>query len=209
VSGSTLSCEYLIESGVAARALPGEGISGDLHVIVPYRRGVLVAVIDGLGHGPEAARAAAAAAAVLNLYKGGALPPLLDLCHANLRSTRGAAMNLAAFDAPKGEMSWMGVGNVEGVLLRANPDAKPAREALFQRPGVVGQQFPSVNASVLPLFPGDTLVFATDGIRGSFVERLCLGETPQRMADGILEQSGKSWDDALVLVACYLGERHG
>jgi len=55
----------MVEWAVGARALEGEPVSGDLHVVTPFPGGVLVAVMDGLGHGTEAAAAAEAAAEIL------------------------------------------------------------------------------------------------------------------------------------------------
>jgi phosphoserine phosphatase RsbX len=54
---------------------------------------------------------------------------------------------------------------------------------------------------------GDTLVFATDGISGDFLADVSAREEPQRLADQILARHGKGTDDALVLVARYLGPR--
>jgi hypothetical protein len=49
------------------------------------------------------------------------------------------------------------------------------------------------------------LVLATDGIRSDYAEGLAVGESPQKAADRILAQYHKPTDDALVLVARYLG----
>ena len=195
----------LIEWHAAFRAVSGETISGDLPVVVPFAGGVLVGVIDGLGHGESAAAAAEIAAGELRRYRGGSLASLLSSCHSRLCGSRGAVMNIGCLTARPQRLSWLGVGNVEGVLLRADRAARPAREYLHQRPGIVGQQLPSVEESVLALLPGDTLVFATDGIKSNFLNDLILRGSPRRMADDILLRSGKQYDDALVLVARYLG----
>ena len=55
----------LIEWGVAARNLPGEVVSGDLYIVQESDMGVLVGVVDALGHGSDAAAAAALAVASL------------------------------------------------------------------------------------------------------------------------------------------------
>ncbi len=102
-------------------------------------------------------------------------------------------------------MTWLGVGNVEGVLLSAGGEAGLARESVLLRGGVVGYRLPPLRPAVLTIRPGDTLILATDGIRGGFVSQLTSGEPPQQMADGILARHGKGTDDALVLVARYLG----
>jgi len=98
------------------------------------------------------------------------------------------------------------VGNVEGRLLRANPHADPPQESLLLRGGVVGGDLPVPYASIVPVWPGDTLVFTTDGVRSNFAEGLTVSEPPQRSADRILGQYGKHTDDALVLVARYVGQ---
>ena len=62
-------------------------------------------------------------------------------------------------------------------------------------------------ASEVSVAPGDTLVFATDGVRHEFTAEISISEPPQRLADQILARFGKGTDDALVLVARYLGHR--
>ena len=54
-----------VEWGVATRCRRGEATSGDLAVVALIPEGTLVAAIDGLGHGGEAARAARKAGAVV------------------------------------------------------------------------------------------------------------------------------------------------
>ena len=84
-----------IEWAVAQRALPGESVSGDRHVVLPHRRGVTLAVIDGIGHGPEAAKAAELAADTLRLMPDNNLLVHLNCCHLALANTRGVVMTLA------------------------------------------------------------------------------------------------------------------
>ena len=114
-------------------------------------------------------------------------------------------MTLASFDSPRSSMTWAGVGNVEALLLRADRSAQPAREAITLRGGVVGYQLPGVRVSTLSVSPGDTLIMVSDGIRSSFVLGIPAHWRPQDMADSILERHGRGTDDALVLVARYLG----
>jgi negative regulator of sigma-B (phosphoserine phosphatase) len=49
------------------------------------------------------------------------------------------------------------------------------------------------------------LVFATDGVRSDFSTYSPLGRDVQDTADAMLARYGKQTDDALVLVARYLG----
>ncbi len=193
----------LVDWGWAGTALAGE--SGDLHVVVPFDGGVLAALIDGLGHGPEAAAAARAAVPVLEESAAEPVEELLRRCHAALRPTRGAAMSLASFDRASGSMTWASVGNVDGVLLRASGSGTRSDEAITMRGGVVGYQLPPLRVNTLLLEPGDTLVMVTDGIRTDFSAGEDIDRPPSDCAQAILQRYGKGTDDAHVLVVRYLG----
>jgi hypothetical protein len=57
----------------------------------------------------------------------------------------------------------------------------------------------------MPIFPGDTLIFATDGITNTFADSLALMESPQKLAERIGSQFCKGNDDALVVAGRYRG----
>jgi len=197
----------LIEWGVASRALPGEALSGDLHFVKQVAAGSIVAVVDGLGHGAEAATAARAAVTALDRHAAESPIPLFERCHRALQGTRGVVMSVATFTHRDRSMTWLGVGNVEGLLLYGDGAARSGspRASLVTRGGIVGSELPRLHPVVLPIAPGDTLIFATDGIREGFAEGLAPEAAPQQLADQILARHGKGTDDALVLVARYLG----
>jgi len=195
----------LIDWGVATLALAGEAESGDLHLVKPVGRGVLVAAVDGLGHGVEAAAAARTAVTTLDRHADEFLIPVVRKCHEALIGTRGVVMSLAYLDGAKRTLTWLGIGNVEGVLMHPDARARRARGSLVTRGGIVGSELPSLRADVQAVAPGDLLIFATDGIRGGFAEGLPRDATPQQLADHILARHGKGTDDALVLVARYAG----
>ena len=197
----------LIETGVAAAMPEGQVRSGDRHVVKSSAGGLLAAVVDGLGHGDGAAEAAEAAAAVLASHAGEPPAALIRRCHEALRSTRGAVMSLAWFDRRQGTMTWLGVGNVEGALLRGDPGASRREEFLLLAGGVVGGRLPPLRASAIPVARGDTLILATDGIKAGFIQDMTADDPPQRIADGIVARHRKGTDDALVLVARYAGGR--
>src|SRR5919109_2051599 len=86
--------------GVATRALVGQAVSGDRHLVAPFPNGVLVAVIDGLGHGEAAAAAADIAVARLASPAHDSPLSLVRRCHKGLKATRGVVMSLAAINVP-------------------------------------------------------------------------------------------------------------
>src|SRR5438128_10209802 len=156
--------KLIVEWGVALQTLAGEVESGDKHVVKIFPHGALLAAVDGLGHGEEAAAAANMAVRFLQTSENESVISLLKRCHERLRSTRGVVISLAAFNAVDETMTWVGVGNVEGVLLRADPTVDPRYESLLLRSGVVGSRLPLLHASIVPVMRGDTMIFATDGI---------------------------------------------
>ena len=194
----------MIEWAVSARPIPGEIVSGDLHVVTITDQRVLIAAIDALGHGAEAASAARIAADVLHRH---ADEPILDLvhrCHLALQKTRGAAMTMASINGIDGMLTWLGVGNVEGLLFRIGSNG---RDAVLLRGGVVGYQLPALKVSSVPLAFGDMLVFATDGVRGDFAREKIKGPASQDLANDLLARFARGTDDSLVLVARWLGTR--
>jgi negative regulator of sigma-B (phosphoserine phosphatase) len=192
-----------LDWSVATAVMPGEIESGDRHVVCPLSDGVLVAVIDGLGHGVEAAAAARVAAGVLEEHAGEPVTALIERCHHLLRSTRGVALSLATISSHARLMSWAGVGNVEGLLRRGRP-GRPD-EKLLLRNGVVGSHVPPLQASVVALEHDDLLVFTTDGVAEDVAQTLPVRGTLQVIANGALARGNKGIDDALVLLVRYRG----
>jgi hypothetical protein len=186
--------------GSAGSALASE--SGDLHVVVPFHGGALVALIDGLGHGPHAAAAARTAAPVLEAAPSQSVLILVQRCHEALRRTRGVVMSLASFRTVGSSVTWLGIGNIDGVLIHGNGSRG---EVINVRSGVVGFQLPTLRASTVSVTPGDTLIMVTDGIRHGFMDGLALASSPQELAESILARFSKRTDDAHVVVARYLG----
>lgn len=193
----------ILDWAVAQRTFPGERRSGDTYVVKAHPRGVLIGVIDGLGHGDEASDAAEGAADTLARHAGDPLDHLVKRCDERLRSGRGAAMTLVSVDPANHTMSWLGVGNVDALLQRG--DRGRSRERVVMRSGVVGYRVPRLRASTVPIRGGDLLVLVTDGIRSGFADGSFPGSPPRKIADELLERFGKDTDDALVMVARYAG----
>lgn len=221
-----INTSLLIEWGVASKTLAGERECGDQHLVKTHPRGVLVAVIDGVGHGDKAASVAKAATATLAQHAHESPVLLLERCHHALRGTRGVVMSLASFESSTNSLTWLGVGNVEGILLRAkllemkqgrngstwlSTENLPreARETILLKGGIVGYQLPALRPVTIPVGRGDILIFATDGIRSAFTRALPLAGSPQEIANHILAEHQRGTDDALALVARYQGMPHG
>jgi negative regulator of sigma-B (phosphoserine phosphatase) len=196
-----------IEWGIATRCRPGEAMNGDLAVVSLLPDGALVAGIDGLGHGSEAALAARRAAAAMRESPSEDLEGVVQRCHGALRGTRGAAISLAFVSAAESRMTWLGVGNVEGRLLSGGPATTRPKGSLALGRGVLGHELPAVRPATIMVRPGDVLLMATDGVDASFADSLGLSGSSQTISERILSEHWKPPDDALVVVVRYLGAR--
>ena len=201
----------LMEFGIATRGLGGAAVSGDLHWVRQDADRVLVAVIDGLGHGSEAAAAATAAASALTVLSNSvsrSVSRIVADCHAALLGTRGAVMALAVLDARSEVMSWLAVGNIEGMLMRQAADGTLLRHSLRVHAGIVGYRLPRLHPTTIPLQADDLVALATDGIRDGFEQELRFDLPPQGVASHILANCATEEDDALIFVGRWIGS-HG
>jgi negative regulator of sigma-B (phosphoserine phosphatase) len=187
-----------LDWGVASSPHPGEQQSGDACLVRPVGAAVLVAVVDALGHGDEAAEVSRTAVAALGERAGEPLVDIVRGCHRALRGSRGVTLALASFHA--GGMTWLAVGNVEALLVRRGG----GRRFVVQRPGIVGDRLPPLRAATEDVRAGDVLVLATDGIRPAFATAAGAGgrcEPPETAAGRLHRGFASGSDDALVLVA--------
>jgi phosphoserine phosphatase RsbX len=188
----------------AGAPIAGETSSGDGYLILPRELRTVIAVMDGLGHGPEAHEATSAAIATIAQIPDAPLPTLFESCNTALRRTRGVVMTVASI-AKDGQMEWLGVGNVEAIVVRS---ALPHQhEGVLARGGVVGWRLPSLRMRDSRLDTGDLLVMATDGIRADFASSIDPILAPDVIASAILRESSRGHDDALVVVARYGGDQ--
>ena len=196
-----------LEWGVASRCRHGEATSGDLAIVTWLPDGALVAAVDGLGHGSEAARAAEAAGKVVRESPSRNLVRLVERCHTALADTRGAAISLAFVSLLRSTMTWVGVGNVEGRVISGDPSATRLKGSLALGPGVPGHELPRMRTATLDVRPGDVLLLATDGIGSAFADSLDISGSPQTISERIMSQYRRPTDDALVVSVRYLGPR--
>jgi serine phosphatase RsbU (regulator of sigma subunit) len=193
-----LSARALIDWSASSQPRRGEIESGDQYLVTRIDRCALIAVIDGLGHGAAAAEAARVAVNTIQSHATQPLDEVARLSHDALRATRGAVMTLASIDCDKGTISWLGIGNVAAVILRA---ASSDTESLVLRGGVVGQRLPTVLPVTRPWMQGDTLVITTDGIRWDPYHGNLRADPTEVIVRRLVEQNADGDDDALVVVA--------
>jgi len=107
----TLACPLVF--GVATRPYPLMSVNGDTFVIQQWGESALVGVIDGLGHGQLAYRAAQAARQYVERHFDQSLDEIFRGVARTCRATRGVVMGLARFDWGRATLTFASVGNVE------------------------------------------------------------------------------------------------
>jgi phosphoserine phosphatase RsbX len=183
--------------GAVVRPKYGQSVSGDLFVVESFApSGLQVAVIDGLGGGVEAARAATAAGEVVRANPATEPAMLMQQAHTALHGTRGAVMALLTFNLQARSVSYIGVGNIGAQVYSAFP-IKP-----ISKNGIIGYRLPSLLKLAYNYNFGDTFVLYSDGISSRFNLDSQISATlePQSLAELILQHHGKDSDDATVVV---------
>jgi anti-sigma regulatory factor (Ser/Thr protein kinase) len=197
------------EVGILGRTIAHEEASGDHAVVLRDGAVLLLVVVDGLGHGPHAREAAdRAVAAILDRGSAGGPHPallrspsaLLETCDAALAGSRGAVIAVARVDEEAGQVEHAGVGNVTTRI-----DGLDRSRRLASSAATLGRRGGARAATeTAALDRGDVIVLFTDGLTsraGLAGERELLHEHPVVIAQHLMEQFGRSTDDALVLVA--------
>jgi serine/threonine protein phosphatase PrpC len=188
-----------MQFGVVNRALRGETSCGDAYFIREFENKVLVAVMDGLGHGDDAAAASNTAVEYIkNNYQKG-LTEIIKGCHEELKKTRGAAIGIALIDPDRSVLRYAGVGNIE-VRVKSRTVIRPVSIN-----GILGYNLRKVREEDFPYSPGDLIILHSDGISTKFDLNLYppefLGQHPQTIAERIAAEFGRERDDLTIVVA--------
>jgi len=192
--------------GIAKRALDDAPHCGDQCGY--WRRGgkTTLCVVDGLGHGKQAEKAAKAAMHYVAFLLSGSLPDIFAGCDSAVRRTRGVAMGIAVIDERRQTLSYAGVGNTRALVARQPSDESPAGQTirLSSSYGIVGGGYKTLSPETVQLMPGDLVIMFTDGL----VESIGLAgyddslrADVQRLAEKMLQDWQRATDDAAVLVA--------
>jgi negative regulator of sigma-B (phosphoserine phosphatase) len=195
---SEASAQLGLDVGSAVKPCPGELVSGDVVLSASTQRGRLVALIDGLGHGPGAADVATRAADAFREHAELPLGELFAVVHRTLRGTRGAVASAASFDLTSASFEFAGIGNVAVRVL--SESSANERVTPLVRPGVLGSAFRSVTSQRLSFHEGDALLLYSDGVRSRF-DALALRLLDARAAaEDVLATASRNNDDASCVV---------
>jgi anti-sigma regulatory factor (Ser/Thr protein kinase) len=148
-----------LEIGVVIDTYPGEGVCGDGWVAMSGRKGDTLLLVDGSGHGPHAAYAAATAAQAFADNIDKECVPLVEAIHRALAPTRGAALAVARIDSDARVVRFVGVGNIGAVLANGG---EARRMASYN--GTVGHIAPRIREFTYPFTGRPLVILHSDGL---------------------------------------------
>ena len=148
-----------VRAGVICAEKPGEEVCGDGWAVLQGRGRQIVLVVDGLGHGFDAAKAARAAIEAVQTKSHLNAPDLMDAMHGALRPTRGAAAAIAMLQ-PESELCvFCGIGNIAASIRSAGTS-----RSMVSHNGTLGHQVRKIQEFQYPFPKGSLLVMHSDGM---------------------------------------------
>lgn len=182
--------------GLVHNPVLGEAHAGDEYVVIDRGDYVLIAVADGLGHGPEARDAACKAVREIERHAERTPQALVELCHTALRGTRGAVLAIVRIDRAQRTLTHSGLGNIESRILGVEKVRRPVTLN-----GIVGHSARKFRQETFPFEPGDMLIMHSDGISDRFdLSPASRSRDPQMLANQLVQQYGHAHDDQIMLI---------
>ncbi len=196
--GMRLRASQTLADGVVCTPIAGEYACGDGWMVQHRNERSLLVMVDGLGHGVEAARAADNALRIVREHADSMPAQLIQLSHTALRATRGAAMVVAELRRDTGEIRFAGVGNISGSIISPS-----GTKSMASYNGTVGHTMSKVQEFTYPWAPDCSVVLHSDGIMTRW--RLdaypgLLSRHPALVAGVLHRDFLRGRDDATVLV---------
>ena len=160
----------LWQLGAICVPIKGEEVCGDNWAIATHGKKLTLIVADGLGHGPEAARASDAAVELVDnrIVTDSADVPVavvqspavvLQRAHQALHGTRGAAVAVAHINGESNTLTFAGVGNIAVCVLYHE-----SSRHLVSHNGIVGSNLRKVQEFSEPWQRDALLIAHSDGI---------------------------------------------
>jgi anti-sigma regulatory factor (Ser/Thr protein kinase) len=178
------------------RPIAGETECGDAFCAVQADDTMTAVLCDGLGHGPLAAAASAAALAAVLDHPAGEPAALLERVHRRMSGTRGGAVGIVQVTA--GVAKFAGLGNVAGSILSGG-----SRKSMLSVPGIAGYQARTIRQFNYEVPAGAAIILHSDGLSSRWTVDAVPGvqaRDPLLIAAVLLAEAGIHRDDASVLV---------
>ncbi|RMD94823.1 MAG: stage II sporulation protein E [Calditrichaeota bacterium] len=191
------SSQSSYQMGVISVAMPGQTACGD-GWRTAFTRGVLtILMVDGLGHGPEAARAAKTAMRAFERQENHEITEMLQAIHEECHGTRGAAVAIVRIIPAEARLEFLGVGNISAGLVSAQKFS-----GCLSTPGIVGLGQLKLRKMEYPWDGKSLLVMHTDGLqtRWHHSDVYHMPRNPMIKAALFYRNFARGHDDATVMV---------
>ena len=140
---------------------PGETVCGDSWNVWESDGHMLIVLADGLGHGPDAARASRTAIEIAEDHRSRKPVEIIDLINRGIRHTRGAAVGVAALDRERGVVTFATLGNIYGRICELD---KPSRQMVSMNGTAGGDTRAIIKEFQYPWPAGSVVVVHSDGL---------------------------------------------
>jgi anti-sigma regulatory factor (Ser/Thr protein kinase) len=190
-----------LQIGAIRLPAPHESVCGDAWASAthgPQGTQTTFLVADGLGHGPEAAKASQAAIDAFAAAPDADLRDTVQRVHRELQTTRGAAMCALRIDTESATVTYTGAGNIVGRVVSGVFD-----KSVVTQHGTAGMQIRKPEITSLELPPHALVVLHSDGIETRWsLERIrpLLQRDPTLVAAVLLRDHTRHRDDATIVV---------
>ncbi|RZK64230.1 MAG: serine/threonine protein kinase, partial [Pedobacter sp.] len=178
---------------------PGETTSGDGLAIKKTDKYIKIMLADGLGHGPEANKAVNEAALSFKVFPDYSPTETLRFLHTNIKKTRGAVINILAYNALSRTWTSAGIGNIAARLI----GPVTARNQMSYN-GIVGHNIPNtMNDQEYPAEQYNIVVLCSDGIKTRWDHAkypMIQKKDPTVLAAAIYKDHARKTDDMSVVV---------
>lgn len=146
--------------GISQHALHHDPACGDVWHLAFDGARISALVIDGLGHGEEAERAARAGEIAFARSPFDSPVLLLEDIHRDMIGTRGGALAIAQFNSDANTLKFIGIGNIGACLI-----APEKSRGLASHPGIVGGQYRKAQPFDYAHVNGHLLIMYSDGLQ--------------------------------------------
>ncbi len=189
----------LLELGAVCLPITSEKVSGDAWSSYQDDNRSLLLVVDGLGHGPQAALASLEAVRMFEDNAHRSPPAIVAAAHGAMRGTRGAAMAIAQVDFARQSVCFTGIGNISGTLLSSERSYN-----MVSLNGTVGHEVRKIQEFTYPWSKDTLLIMHSDGLKTQW--RLegypgLIFKHPSLIAGVLYRDFNRGRDDVTVLVA--------
>jgi hypothetical protein len=136
---------------------------------------------------------------VLRRHPGESAIRIIDLAHAKLRATRGAAVAVMRHEAASGAVDFAGIGNIVACILDG-----PTRRGMVSHNGIVGHNVPKSQEFAYEWHPQSLFVAHSDGLQTQWSLEPYPGIEachPSIIAALLVREHSRGRDDVTVVVA--------